>query len=282
MADNADSPSRGLFRALSRKVTGYRNKKASAHQPSSPISPASEGSESQRSQDTDVDLLEVQVSGKSARSARRFHGRPSLCQLRSAPANALVAAAEQAVADHAAASGSPPTFDYLTSSSHGSNVSSSSPHRYARSQSHMDLPRQGSEAIVPSSIPTSFEPNEPMPLVQSHSRPLQSPFAAPIRSPAAAPAVQQAPINQQHDASASSSTLSRHLSRKISNNKMYMSRGQDMHAEQGEVMLPPETAAFAQAAPACTDDFEVCFSGKSARAFRSMVRPTDLRPVSAH
>lgn len=146
----------------------------------------------------------------------------------------------------------------------------------------MDLPRQGSEAIVPSSIPTSFETDEPMPLVQSHSRPLQSPFAAPSMSPAAAPAVQQAPINQQHDASASSSTLSRRLSRKISNNKMYMSRGQDMHAEQGEVMLPPETATFAQAAPACTDDFEVCFSGKSARAFRSMVRPTDLRPVSAH
>ena len=47
MADNANSPnSKGLFRALSRKVTEYRNKKPSA-QPSSPTSPASEGSESE-------------------------------------------------------------------------------------------------------------------------------------------------------------------------------------------------------------------------------------------
>lgn len=237
------------------------------------------------SQDADIDLLEVQISGRSARSARHFHGRPSLCQLKSAPANALVAAAEQAVADHAAASGSPPALDCPTSHSHGSNQSGSTPHPYPRSQSHMDLPRQGSEAILPSSVPSTLEQIGPVPLVHCQSRPMQSPYAAPA-SPAAALAVQQAsvPLVQQHAASlptsSSSNASPRCLSRKISGNRMFVSRGQEMHAEH--VMLPPETAEFAQATPACTNDLEVCFSGKSARAFRSMGRPADLQPVTAH
>ena len=241
------------------------------------------------SQDTDVDLLEVQVSGKSARSSRHFQGRPGLCQLKSAPANALVAAAEQAVADHAASYGCPPSFDYLTNSSYGSSSSSSTPRpRYPRSQSHMDLPRQGSEAIIPSQMPSTSGQDEAMPLVSNQSRHIQSPFAAPcLTSPAAAPAVQQAPMSpsqQQATARPASSncTLSRRLSRKISGNKMIVSQNESMRLQDGEVMLLPETAQFAQAGPASTDDLEVCFSGKSARAFRSMVRPAEMRPVTAH
>ena len=240
------------------------------------------------SQDTDIDLLEVQVSGKSARSSRHFQGRPGLCQLKSAPANALVAAAEQAVADHAAACACPPSLDYFNNSSYGSSNSSSTPRpRYPRSQSHMDLPRQGSQAITPSDVPSTSGQDEAMPLVSTQSTHIQSPFAAPyLASPAAAPAVQQGPVSltqQQATARpASSNSLSRRLSRKISGNKMIVSHSQSMRLQDGEVMLLPETAEFAQAGPASTDDLEVCFSGKSARAFRSMVRPAELRPVTAH
>lgn len=245
------------------------------------------------SQDTDLDLLEVQVSGKSARSARHFQGRPSLCHLRSAPASALVAAAEQAVADHAASSGCPPAFNNLTTSSYGSSNSSGTPGaRYPRSQSHMDLPRHGSEAIEPSSMPSTSGQHELAPLVRAQSRNLQTPFAAAqLPSPAAAPAVQQAQVQQPPSPFQTASlpattntgnTMSRRLSRKISNHRMIVSQSRDMQAQDGEFMLPPETAAFAHAGPASTDDLEVCFSGKSARAFRSMVRPTDLTPVTAH
>ncbi|KAL0049379.1 hypothetical protein WJX82_000806 [Trebouxia sp. C0006] len=105
MSENAASPKRGLFQSLSKRVSGYRSKKKD--DPSSPRSHASETtSEGQRSVD-DVDLLEVQVSGKSARSARRLTSRPGLSHLKSAPAGALQAAAEQAVADILAASTAP-------------------------------------------------------------------------------------------------------------------------------------------------------------------------------
>lgn len=151
----------------------------------------------------------------------------------------------------------------------------------------MDLPRQGSQAITPSDVPSTSGQDEAMPLVSTQSTHIQSPFAAPyLASPAAAPAVQQAPISlTQQKATArpaSSNSLSRRLSRKISGNKMIVSHSQSMRLQDGEVMLLPETAEFAQAGPASTDDLEVCFSGKSARAFRSMVRPAELRPVTAH
>lgn len=305
-------------------MTGYRSKKASSQQPASPTSQASDGSEIQSgfayllytrlifcsisqlvlcpnfdrlltteadagTQDSNADLLEVQVSGKSARSARRFQGRPSLCHLKSAPASALLAAAEQAVADHSVHS---PPADYLTSSSYGSSNSSHTTNvRYPRSQSHLDIPRQGSEAITPTSVPSTSGRQEPVPLARANSRglPLASPFASPYAAPAvqqAAPA-QQAPISPSGQVRAapatasSTSTLSRRLSRKISGNKM-ISQSQGLPARDGEFVLPPETAQFARAAPSSSDELEVCFSGKSARAFRSMARPANLQPVTAH
>ena len=186
-----------------------------------------------------------------------------------------------------------PPADYLTSSSYGSSNSSHTTNvRYTRSQSHLDIPRQGSEAITPTSIPTTSGQQHPMPLARGNSRgpPLASPFASPYAAPAvqqAAPVAQPAPVSpsgqtQAAPATASStSTLSRRLSHKISGNKM-ISQSQGLPARDGEFVLPPETAQFARAAPSGSDELEVCFSGKSARAFRSMARPANLQPVPAH
>lgn len=276
MSEGVVPPKRGLFQSLSKRMSGYRNKRKNERNPSSPRSQTSESaSEGQRSVDnvdlSEVDLLEVQVSGKSARSARRLTSRHGLVQLRSAPAGALQAAAEQAVADHlegsSASNFARASEDFSSHSSAYSPLSARS--RYNRSQSHMDLPKQGSAAIALDTAASS-----------SSSGGLMSPYS--LVSPAAAPAVQQtsvAPTAPQGSNQMSSQI--QQLSRKISGNKTLLSTSSNMVANNGEILLPAQPAPFAHVGRAF-DDLEICFSGKSARMSRNGLRRPGLHTIAAH
>ncbi len=228
----------------------------------------------------DVDLLEVQVSGKSARSARRLTSRPELSHLKSAPAGALQAAAEQAVADNLAASPAPMyarvSEDY---SNHSSAYSPQSVRaRYNRSQSHMDVPKQGSTAITPDTVASSSSSGQPMPFVHADGH-----GSTYLVSPAAAPAVQQAAAQSTAAQEGSMQSETRRMSRKISGNKLILSDDDNMEAKAGEFMLPPEATPFAQSGRAAFDDLEICFSGKSARMSRKIVmRRPDMHTIAAH
>ncbi|KAL3144495.1 hypothetical protein ABBQ32_004234 [Trebouxia sp. C0010 RCD-2024] len=289
MSEGAVSPKKGLFQSLSKRVSGYRSKKKSEQHPSSPGSQGSESaSESLRSVDVEVDLLEVQVSGKSARSAKRLTSRRGLTHLKSAPAGAFRAAAELAVADSmsASSSGSP-----QAAADSSTPVSPGSPSRlrWNRSQSHMDIPKSGSQAITSNTGAVMSESaagsSSPVPLLSSHStnKQVPSPF---LRSPAAAPEVQQAPVNivgttLAQALSSKGPQLVRPLSRKVSGNKLIVSSDDNMEAKAGEVMLPPQATPFAKP-PEGVDDLEICFSGKSARMTRGRVRQPDVQPIVAH
>ena len=227
----------------------------------------------------DVDLLEVQVSGKSARSARRLTSRPGLTYLKSAPAGALQAAAEQAVADHLAASPAPiyahVSGDYSNHSSAYSPQSARA--RYNRSQSHLDVPKQGSTAITLDTAASSSSSGQPMPFVHAYgSGPTY------LVSPAAAPAVQQSAAQSATAQEGSMQSEIRRMSRKISGNKLILSDDDNMEAKDGEFMLPPEATPFARTGRAAFDDLEICFSGKSARMSRGSIRRPDMHTIAAH
>jgi len=233
----------------------------------------------------DFDLLEVQVSGKSARSARHLTCRHGLMHLKSAPAGALQAAAEQAVADHLQDSSTP---SFARASEDWSSVYSpnSSKGRYNRSQSHMDIPKQGSVAIAPldsaASSSSSGQLLAPLVRAQSNGSKVLAPY---LVSPAAAPAVQQTPVESTLPAQQGSSQVAnqiQRLSRKISGNKLILSSADNMEAKNGEFLLPPETAPFARRGRAVFDDLEICFSGKSARMSRGGLRRPDLHTIAAH
>ena len=228
----------------------------------------------------DVDLLEVQVSGKSARSARRLTSRPCLSHLKSAPAGALQAAAEQALADNLAASPAPMyarvSEDYSNHSSAYSPQSARA--RYNRSQSHMDIPKQGSTAITPYTVASSSSSGQLIPFVNADGH-----GSTYLVSPAAAPAVQQAATAQSATAQEGSvHSETRRMSRKISGNKLILSDDGNMEAKDGEFMLPPEATPFAQTGRAAFDDLEICFSGKSARMSRGGMRRPDMHTIAAH
>ena len=227
----------------------------------------------------DVDLLEVQVSGKSARSARRLTSRPGLSHLKSAPAGALQAAAEQAVADNLAASTAPiyarVSEDYSNHSSAYSPQSARA--RYNRSQSHMDIPKQGSTAITPDTVASSSSSGQLMPFVHADGH-----GSTYLVSPAAAPAVQQAAAQSTTAQDGSVHSETRRMSRKISGNKLILSDDGNMEAKDGEFMLPPEATPFAQTGRAAFDDLEICFSGKSARMSRGGMRRPDMHTIAAH
>lgn len=238
--------------------------------------------------DVEVDLLEVQVSGKSARSAKRLTSRRGLPHLKSAPAGALQAAAELAVADSLSASSSGCPQEAADS---GTPVSTGSPSRsrWNRSQSHMDIPKSGSQAIILNSgavdldsAPGSSSGGQLVPLLSSHgsSQQVLSPF---MRSPAAAVEVQQVPVGSTpaQAASGQGSQLLRPLSRKVSGNKLIVSSTDNMEAKAGEIMLPPQTTPFAKA-PGGVHDLEICFSGKSARMSRGRIRQPDVHTIAAH
>ena len=322
MSEGAVSPKKGLFQSLSKRVSGYRNKRKGDQHPSSPGSQVSESaSESQSKQlvdplapcklylicnmplcpeltvvqqiagsvDVEVDLLEVQVSGKSARSARRLTSRQGLMHLKSAPAGALQAAAELAVAEHMSGSSSPYAMDSADSSTPlSSGTPSSARARWNRSQSHMDIPKHGSAAISLDtaavnldSAASSSSSGQLVPLATGHSSGKQTlpPY---LLSPAAAPEVQQVPLEttaQQQVASPGAQML-RRMSRKISGNKLILSSADSMEAKNGEIMLPSEATPFAtNRVP--FDDLEICFSGKSARMSRGARRP-DVHTIAAH
>ena len=235
-----------------------------------------------------MDLLEVQVSGKSARSAKRLTSRRGLTHLKSAPAGAFQAAAELAVADSLSASSSGYPQEAADS---GTPVSTGSPSRsrWNRSQSHMDIPKFGSQAIASNSgtvmldsAAGSSSGDQLVPLLSSHSSEKQrpSPF---MRSPAAALEVQQAPVGTTPAQSVSDQgpQLLRPLSRKVSGNKLIVSSADTLEAKAGEVMLPPQATPFAKT-PGVVDDFEICFSGKSARMSRGRVRQPDVQTIVAH
>ena len=225
----------------------------------------------------DVDLLEVQVSGKSARSARRLTSRPCLSHLKSAPAGALQAAAEQAVADHLAAAPMYARFseDYSNHSSAYSPQSARA--RYNRSQSHMDVPKQGSTAITPDTVASSSSSGQLLPSVHADGH-----GPTYLVSPAAAPAVQQAAVQSATAQEGSMQFENRRMSRKISGNKLILSDDDNMKAKNGEFMLPPEATPFAQTGRAAFDDLEICFSGKSARMSRGGMRRPDMHTIAAH
>ncbi len=227
----------------------------------------------------DVDLLEVQVSGKSARSARRLTSRPGLSHLKSAPAGALQAAAEQAVADNLAASTAPiyarVSEDYSNHSSAYSPQSARA--RYNRSQSHMDVPKQGSTAITPDTVASSSSSGQLMPFVHADGH-----GSTYLVSPAAAPAVQQAAAQSTIAQDGSVHSETRRMARKISGNKLILSDDGNMEAKDGEFMLPPEATPFAQTGRAAFDDLEICFSGKSARMSRGGMRRPDMHTIAAH
>lgn len=240
--------------------------------------------------DVEADLLEVQVSGKSARSARRFTSGKGLAHLRSAPAGALQAAAELAVAESLSGSSSGYPLDLADSSTPLSAGSPSSARtRWSRSQSHMDIPKHGSQAITLDSAAvntdgaaSSSSGGQLKPLWSSHSSDQQ--FLQPyMLSPAAAPEVQQAPLGSTSQQAASSQAfcLSRQLSRKISGNKLILSSGDNMEAKTGEIMLPPQATPFAKRQGGF-DDLEICFSGKSTRMSRGGVRQPDVHTIAAH
>ena len=240
--------------------------------------------------DVDADLLEVQVSGKSARSARRFTSGKGLMHLKSAPAGALQAAAEMAVAESLSGSSSGYPLDLADSSTPLSTGSPSSARtRWSRSQSHMDIPKHGSQAITldsaavnSDSVASSSSGGQLVPLVSPHSSEQQ--FLQPyMTSPAAAPEVQQAHLggNSQQAGSSQGSRLSRQLSRKISGNKLILSSGDNMQAKTGEIMLPPQATPFAKHHGGF-DNLEICFSGKSARMSRGGVRQHDAHTIAAH
>ena len=227
-----------------------------------------------------MDLLEVQVSGKSARSARRLTSRPCLSHLKSAPAGALQAAAEQALADNLAASSAPMyarvSEDYSNHSSAYSPQSARA--RYNRSQSHMDIPKQGSTAITPDTVASSSSSGQLMPFAHADGH-----GSTYLVSPAAAPAVQQAAAQQSATAQEGSMQFeTRRMSRKISGNKLILSDDGNMEAKDGEFMLPPEATPFAQTGRAAFDDLEICFSGKSARMSRGGMRRPDMHTIAAH
>lgn len=233
----------------------------------------------------------MQVSGKSARSAKRLTSRRGLTHLKSAPAGALQAAAELAVADSMSpsSSGSP-----QEAADFGTPVSTGSPSRlrWNRSQSHMDIPKSGSQAITSStgavmwgSAADSSSAGQLVPLLSSHSNNKQvpSPF---MRSPAAAQEVQQAPVDKVETTpaqavSSQAPEVVRPLSRKVSGNKLIVSSDDSMEAKAGEVMLPPQATPFARP-PEGVDDLEICFSGKSARMSRGRVRQPDVQTIVAH
>ena len=234
--------------------------------------------------------MEVQVSGKSARSARRLTSRNGLAHLRSAPAGALQAAAEQAVADHLEGSSHPRAIEDISFHS----TQRSTP-RYNRSQSHMDLPKQGSAAITPTSaalamdsMASSSSSGYNVPLVSRLSgSQFTSPFLASHKtlvSPAAAPEVQEGSV-QRNSAplpgqQGGSSMDGRQLSRKISGNKLILSTGDNMDCKNGEILLPPQATPFACAGRGGFENLEICFSGKSARMSRGAVRRSDT--IAAH
>lgn len=235
----------------------------------------------------EADSLEVQVSGKSTRSARRFTSRNGLQHLKSAPAGALQAAAERAVADSMSGSSSGYAMDLVDSSSPLSVGSPSSARsRWSRSQSHMDIPKHGSQAITfdsaavnLDSTASSSSAGQQVPLVSSHSSDEQ--FV--MMSPAAAPAVQQALPGRagQQAGSRQGFPLSRQLSRKISGNKLILSSGDNMEAKTGEIMLPPQATPFAKHHGGF-EDLEICFSGKSTRMLRGGPRQSDGHTIAAH
>lgn len=237
----------------------------------------------------EVDLLEVQVSGKSARSARRLTSRQGLMHLKSAPAGALQAAAELAVAEQTSGSSSPYAMDLADSSTPlSSGTPSSARARWNRSQSHMDIPKHGSEAISLETAAVNLDSaagssssGQLMPLVTAHSSGKQR-FSPYMLSPAAAPEVQQAPNETapQQQGASPGAQMSRRMSRKISGNKLILSSADNMEARNGEIMLPPEATPFASN-HVPFDDLEICFSGKSARMSRGVRRP-DVHTIAAH
>ena len=227
----------------------------------------------------DVDLLEVQVSGKSARSARHLQSRPCLSHLKSAPAGALQAAAEQAVADHLDAA--PASMFAHVSEDYSNHSSAYSPQsaraRYNRSQSHMDIPKQGSTAITLNTVASSSSSGQLTPFVHADGH---GPMY--LVSPAAAPAVQQAAAQSATAQQGSMQSETSRLSRKISGNKLILSDDDSMEAKDGEFMLPPQATPFAQTGRAAFDDLEICFSGKSARMSRGGMRRPDMHTIAAH
>ena len=238
--------------------------------------------------DVEADLLEVQVSGKSARSARRFTSKKGLTHLKSAPAGALQAAAEMALAKSLSGSSSGYPADTSTPLSTGSPSTgspSSARTRWSRSQSHMDIPKHGSQAITLDSAiidcdsaASSSSGCQLLPTVSDQQ--LLQPY---MTSPAAAPEVQQAPIGGicQQAGNSQARQLSRQLSRKISGNKLILSSGDNMQAKTGEIMLPPQATPFAKHQGGF-DDLEICFSGKSTRMSRGGARQSDAHTIAAH
>ena len=238
--------------------------------------------------DVEADLLEVQVSGKSTRSVRRLTSRKGLTHLKSAPAGALQAAAEMAVADHMSGSSSGYLLELADSTSPLSATSplpSSARSRWNRSQSHLDIPRHGSQAItfdtasVNLDCAASSSSGGQLPMGSSDQQMLP-PY---MMSPAAAPEVQQAPLGStsQQAGSSQGPRLSRQLSRKISGNKLILSSADNMEAKTGEIMLPPQATPFAKYQGGF-DDLEICFSGKSTRMSRGGVRQSDGHTIAAH
>ena len=194
-----------------------------------------------------------------------------------------------AVADHLSAPSSPYAWDSADSGTPlSSGTPSSARSKYNRSQSHMDVPKQGSEAITLDSAAITLDSaassssgSPPMPLVSAHNSGQQrlSPYMV---SPAAAPDVQQVPLEPAPEQQASNQgpQMVRRLSRKISNNKLILSSADKMEAKNGDIILPPEATPFAKYHVAF-DDLEICFSGKSARMSRGGRRP-DLQTIAAH
>ena len=233
----------------------------------------------------ELDLLEVQVSGKSARSARRLTSRQGLAHLKSAPAGALQAAAEQAVADHL--EDSSPTMYACASEDFSNHSSAYSPQsarsRYNRSQSHLDIPKQGSAAITLDTAASSSSTSTLLLAAPAYgNRPqLLSPF---LVSPAAAPAVQQTavPLGIAQQGSSQADNQTRQMSRKISGNKLILSSDDNLEVKEGEILLPPRATPFAHSGRAAFDDLEICFSGKSARMSRGGVRRPASHTISAH
>ena len=231
--------------------------------------------------------MEIQVSGKSTRSTRRFISRKGLTHLKSAPAGALQAAAELAVAGSLSGSSSGCPLDLPDSDAPlSTGPPSSARTRWSRSQSHMDIPKHGSQAITldsaafnSDSAASSSSGGQPVPLHTLDQQVLQPH----ITSPAAAPEVQQAPLGgtSQQAGSSQGFHLSRQLSRKISGNKLILSSGDNMQAKTGEILLPPQATPFAKHRGGF-DDLEICFSGKSSRMSRGGVRQPDAHTIAAH
>ena len=235
----------------------------------------------------EFDAWEVQVSGKSTRSSRRVTDRVTLAHLRSAPAGAMQAAAERAVAHH---DGSPSLIPARASEDHSNHSALYSPQsarsRYNRSQSHMDVPRQGSTAINLDSAASSSSSGLAIPLASTYSSGPQAASLPYMISPAAAPAVQQTPVHAtgpaQHDDYTGTDNSTRQLSRKISGNKLILCTADNLDVKTGEIMLPPQATPFASAAPGGSDVLEICFSGKSARMSRGNLRSSEPCTIAAH